>query len=374
MTRLLDSKNTIVYGGGGSIGGGVARTFAREGARVFLAGRTRGPLEAVAADIEAAGGSADVAVLDVLDGAAVDDHAAAVAAEAGSIDATFLAVKRGDVQGTPLIDMTDDQLTRAPTTGLLATHHMARAAARQMTTQGSGAILTLTSATSVAPSPGMGSTGPTDAAIEAYLQTLAHEVGPQGVRVACLWTAAVAETLTTEKLAEVSGVEMDPEEVLKGIAGMALLRRAPRLQQFSDTYRMMGSFEEAEDLVQEALLRAWRSRESFEGGPLFRAWLYRIATNVCLDALRRRSRRPTTVSSFGEVPWLQPYPDRLLDELPSEEDEPDAVVVTKETIELAFLAVIQALPPLQRAVLILRDALGWSARESAEILETSVAA
>jgi RNA polymerase sigma-70 factor (TIGR02960 family) len=139
-------------------------------------------------------------------------------------------------------------------------------------------------------------------------------------------------------------------------------------------YRMMGSFEEAEDLVQETLLRAWRARESFEGGPLFRAWLYRIATNTCLDALRRRSRRPTTVSSFGEIPWLQPYPDRLLDELPSEEDEPDAIVVAKETIELAFLAVIQALPPLQRAVLILRDVLGWSARETAEILETSVAA
>jgi RNA polymerase sigma-70 factor (TIGR02960 family) len=139
-------------------------------------------------------------------------------------------------------------------------------------------------------------------------------------------------------------------------------------------YRMMGSFEEAEDLVQETLLRAWRARESFEGGPLFRAWLYRIATNACLDALRRRARRPSSVSSFGEVPWLQPYPDLLLDELPSEEDEPDAVVVAKETIELAFLAVIQALPPLQRAVLILRDVLGWSARETAEILETSVAA
>jgi NAD(P)-dependent dehydrogenase (short-subunit alcohol dehydrogenase family) len=241
MTPLLQDKNTIVYGGGGSIGGGVARTFAREGARVFLAGRTREPLEAAAAEIADAGGRAEVAVLDVLDAEAVDEHAAAVAAKAGAIDATFLAIKRGDVQGTPLIEMTDDQVTRAVTTGLLATHHTARAAARKMTEQGSGAILTLTSATSAAPSPGMGSTGPTDAAIETYLQTLAHEVGPQGVRVACLWTAAVVETLTTEKMAEVSGVKLDPAEVEKTIAGMSVLRRAPRLQQFADTVAFLAS-------------------------------------------------------------------------------------------------------------------------------------
>jgi RNA polymerase sigma-70 factor (TIGR02960 family) len=139
-------------------------------------------------------------------------------------------------------------------------------------------------------------------------------------------------------------------------------------------YRMMGSFEEAEDLVQETLLRAWKARERFEGGPLLRAWLYRIATNACLDALRRKARRPVSVSSFAEVPWLQPYPDRLLDEVAPSEEQPDAAVVAKETIELAFLAVIQLLPPLPRAVLILRDVLGWSARETADILETSVAA
>ena len=78
-------------------------------------------------------------------------------------------------------------------------------------------------------------------------------------------------------------------------------------------YRMLGSFEAAEDLVQETLLRAWRHREGFEGGPLFRAWLYRIATNACLDELRRSKRRVPTVESFRDVPWLQPYPDRLLD-------------------------------------------------------------
>ncbi len=139
-------------------------------------------------------------------------------------------------------------------------------------------------------------------------------------------------------------------------------------------YRMVGSFEEAEDLVQETFLRAWRKRESFEGGSWFRAWLYRIATNVCLDALRRKSRQLREVHSFAEVPWLQPYPDRLLDEIAPSDTEPDALVVAKETIELAYLAAIQLLPPRQRAVLILRDVLDWSANETASLLDTTVAA
>jgi RNA polymerase sigma-70 factor (TIGR02960 family) len=136
-------------------------------------------------------------------------------------------------------------------------------------------------------------------------------------------------------------------------------------------YRMLGSFEEAEDQVQETLLRAWRSRDSFAGGPGLRAWLYNIATNACLDALRSRARKP--VQSFADLPWLQPYPDRLLDEMAPSEDEPDAVVVARETIELAYIALIQLLPARQRAVLILRDVLGWPAKETAELLETSVA-
>jgi RNA polymerase sigma-70 factor (ECF subfamily) len=139
-------------------------------------------------------------------------------------------------------------------------------------------------------------------------------------------------------------------------------------------YRMTGSFDEAEDLVQETFLRAWRKRDSFEEGPGFRAWLYRIATNACLDALRSSRRRPSTVQSFAEVPWLQPYPDRLLDELAPSDTQPDAVVVARETIELTYLAVIQLLPPRQRAVLILRDVLDWSAAEAAAMLEMSVAA
>ncbi len=139
-------------------------------------------------------------------------------------------------------------------------------------------------------------------------------------------------------------------------------------------YRMLASFDEAEDAVQETLLKAWRSRDTFDGSSLLRAWLYRIATNVCLDMIRQRSRRLTTMHSYAEVPWLQPYPDQLLDQVAASDDEPDAVVVDRETIELAFLAAMQVLPPRQRAALILRDVLGWPASETASLLETSVAA
>jgi RNA polymerase sigma-70 factor (TIGR02960 family) len=135
---------------------------------------------------------------------------------------------------------------------------------------------------------------------------------------------------------------------------------------------MLGSPFEAEDAVQETMLRAWRARETFDGTQP-RAWLYRIATNTSLDAIRARKRRPQAMSSFDEMPWLQPYPDHLLGEIAPSDDEPDAVLVARETIELAFLAVIQLLPPRQRAVLIMRDVLEWSAAETADALEMTVA-
>jgi RNA polymerase sigma-70 factor (TIGR02960 family) len=139
-------------------------------------------------------------------------------------------------------------------------------------------------------------------------------------------------------------------------------------------YRMLASFDEAEDAVQETFLRAWRNRASFEGDTLFRAWLYRIATNVCIDMIRSRSRQATGLRSFADIPWLQPYPDQLLDEIAPAEEQPDAVAVSRETIELAFLAALQILPPRQRAALILRDVMGWPASETASLLDTSVAA
>jgi RNA polymerase sigma-70 factor (ECF subfamily) len=152
-------------------------------------------------------------------------------------------------------------------------------------------------------------------------------------------------------------------------------------------YRMLGSLEDSEDLVQETFLRAWRGRASFGSGgrSSFRAWLYRIATNACLDVLRRRRPRvlPHQVAAAGDpaapppppadLPWLQPYPDRLLEPVAPAENEPGAVVVARETMELAFIAAIQHLPPRQRAVLILRDVLGWSANDTAALLEATVA-
>jgi RNA polymerase sigma-70 factor (TIGR02960 family) len=138
-------------------------------------------------------------------------------------------------------------------------------------------------------------------------------------------------------------------------------------------YRMLGSFTDAEDVTQETFLRAWRARDTFAGRSTVRAWLYRIATNACLDVLRRDPKyRVPSGSAPSEIAWLEPYPDQLLDLSGPAEDEPDALVVAKETVELAFVAAIQLLSANQRAVLILTDVLGWSAKQTADLLDTSV--
>ena len=138
------------------------------------------------------------------------------------------------------------------------------------------------------------------------------------------------------------------------------------------TYRILGSHEDSEDLAQEAFLRAWRMRGTFQGRSSFRAWLFRIATNACLSALERRPHRRAAASGHG-LAWIQPFPDALLERIASTDPEPEAELVSKETIELAFLVALQHLPPRQRAVLIVRDMLGWSAKETASLLGTSVA-
>ena len=227
---LLENKNAVIYGAGGGIGGVVARTFAREGARVFLAGRSREPLEAVADDIRTAGGSAEVAVVDALDEHAVDEYARAVATEAGGIDVSFNLISRGDVQGIPLVDMTTEDLLRAVTTGLTANFLTARAAARRMIEQGSGVILTLTSGSAPGGMPLMGSTPPADAATESFMRSLA---------------AGVPETLSPEKIASVNAtMQLDAaglQGMIEGLAGMTMLRRAPALDLVAEAAAFLAS-------------------------------------------------------------------------------------------------------------------------------------
>ena len=157
-----------------------------------------------------------------------------------------------------------------------------------------------------------------------------------------------------------------------------------RRELLAHCYRMTGSVHDAEDLVQETYLRAWRAYHSFEGRSSVRTWLYRIATNVCLTALEGRDRRPlpaglgapsadagAPLEENGEIPWLEPVPDTLLDE--GTAADPLAVVTDRDTIRLAFVAALQHLPARQRAVLILRDVLRWKAAEVAQALETTTA-
>jgi RNA polymerase sigma-70 factor (ECF subfamily) len=145
-------------------------------------------------------------------------------------------------------------------------------------------------------------------------------------------------------------------------------------------YRILGSLQDAEDLLQETLLAAWRGIDTFEERSSLRAWLYRIATNRCLNALRDAKRRPPEVrrdlpqpTRMSEPLWLEPYPDVLLDGVPDQAPGPDARYETKEAVTLAFVTGLQHLPPRQRAVLVLRDVLGFSASETADMLDSSEA-
>jgi RNA polymerase sigma-70 factor, ECF subfamily len=196
--------------------------------------------------------------------------------------------------------------------------------------------------------------------------------------------SAASPSAPTEEAAVLAAVRGGDE------AAFGALAERYRRPLLAHCYRMLGSVDDAEDLVQETFLRAWRARATFEGRSLFRTWLYRIATNACLNALDRAPRRvlpqdvapPVTAGADAadaraepawapEIPWLQPLPDELLEPVAPREGEPDAAVVARETIELAYVAALQHLPPRQRAVLVLRDVLDWSARETAALLDTT---
>lgn len=233
MAQLLESKNAIIYGGGGNIGSGVARTFAREGATVFVVGRTVARLQVVVEAITAQGGRAHAAAVDTLDQRAVEQHAQSVVDQVGSIDVAFNLTSRGDVQGTRLLEMDVDDFLRPTLTGLRSNFITGRTVARHMVEHGSGTILLLNSGSGPAWTPPdvwpMGGTGPADAATESFMRYLASEVGPRGVRVNCLWTAGVV-------------IDNDPLQAAKDmLTNMSMLRKRPTIQEVADTAAFLAS-------------------------------------------------------------------------------------------------------------------------------------
>jgi 3-oxoacyl-[acyl-carrier protein] reductase len=227
---LLENKNAIVYGAAGAIGGAVARAFGRAGANVFLAGRTLATLDEVAADIRANGGMAQSAQVDALDKAAVDAHAAAVAATAGRIDVSFNAVAVDVVQNIPLTAIGLDDFL-APITGICQTNFLtATAAARHMTAQGSGVIVMLAASSAKESRHEMGGFSLANASVEALVRSLAGEVGRHGVRVAGLRSNFTPETYPAVT-----------EDDLRPLLKDTLLGRLPRLAELAGTAVFLAS-------------------------------------------------------------------------------------------------------------------------------------
>ncbi len=246
---LLKSKIAIVHGAGGAIGSTVAKTFAAEGARVFLAGRTRSKLDAAANAIVRAGGNADVAEVDAMDQLQVEEHADGVVERAGRIDVTINAVGVMHVQGVPFLELGYDEYAE-PLHGVARTNFLtAKAAARHMVKRGSGVILTVSTPGSVmAAGGGYMGYGAACATVEAMTRHLSGELGPSGVRAVCLRSQAMPETLARDsytkevfgKVAAKHGTTAEAMLAENAKIG-SLLGRFPSLQQFADTAAFMAS-------------------------------------------------------------------------------------------------------------------------------------
>jgi len=242
---LLENKNAVIYGGSGSVGGAVARAFAREGAKVFLAGRTLARLDEVAQEISASGGLAETAQVDALDEKAVDEHANAVAEKAGGIDISFNAIFNGDVQGKLLAEMPFDDFARPITNAMRNQFLTARAVARHIAKRGSGVILTITGGDREAV-PTLGGTLVTWAAIEAQCRQWASELGPQGIRVVWLRTTGLPEAIpdTGDAVTDLGtgfGEGMTREEIIAGMQEATMLKRLPTLAELGNVAAFMAS-------------------------------------------------------------------------------------------------------------------------------------
>jgi 3-oxoacyl-[acyl-carrier protein] reductase len=238
MSPLLAGKVAVVYGGGGAIGGATARVFAREGARVFLAGRTLAKLEAVARDIVAAGGDAHVAAVDLLDEAATRSHADAVAAQAGRIDIMLNAVGISHLQGQQFLDTRLEDFTTPVAENARVQFIAAQAVARHMT--GGGVILTITTPGGRMAGKGFLANGVFSAVTEAFSRLLAAELGQQGVRVVCLRPTVLLDAVehsgareVFEGVAKIVGVPMH-EMIAEHVRTATLLGRGPKLAEVAD--------------------------------------------------------------------------------------------------------------------------------------------
>src|SRR5260221_1703504 len=231
MNMLLEKKNAVIYGAGGAVGGAVARAFAREGARVFLAGRSRAPIEAVAQEISQAGGVAEAALVDALDQLSVEKHLGEVVKKTGGIDISFNAIGIGHIQGMPLVEMALAEFTR-PIVGYMQTQFLtSTAAAKHMLRQGSGVILAITAIPARLAIPNSGGFGVSGAAIEVVCRQLAGGLGPPGIRVICLRSAGSPHAPGGGEAIRAHAHErgISPEAFGTTLAERTLLKRLPRL-------------------------------------------------------------------------------------------------------------------------------------------------
>jgi 3-oxoacyl-[acyl-carrier protein] reductase len=241
MKMLLANKKAVIYGGGGAIGGAVARAFAREGAKVFLAGRSLSKLEAVADDIRVAGAVAETAQVDALDEQAVEKHAGEVAKKVGSIDVSFNAIGIQDIQGTPLTEMSLSDFARPIMIATRTQFLTAKALAPHMIKQRSGIIMMITATPSRIGWPLVGGFGTACAALEGLSRQLAAELGPKGVRVICLRSAGSPESIPDTLDAFAAGKGITRDEFIASLKEMTLLKRLPSLADVGNVAAFMAS-------------------------------------------------------------------------------------------------------------------------------------
>ncbi len=228
---LLKNKNAVIYGAGGSIGGAVARAFAREGATVFLAGRTPASLKAVAKDISAMGGRAETAIVDALDEKAVNKHLTGIIKKAGRIDISFNVIGLDDVQGIPLAEMSLEDFTRPIFISMRAQFITAKAAAKYMMKQGTGVILSLTATPSAKAYALTGGFGPACNAMEGFVRNLAAELGPSDIRVVCMRSAGSPDSAVFIKA--MAEEKILAKSAIKDIADDTMLKRLPLMAEIA---------------------------------------------------------------------------------------------------------------------------------------------